>query len=188
MCTLKDGGLLNNNPIDQVWDARFDLVEPQQPAPDVSVVVSLGTTREDETANLAAHHLMAQLYSSTFGKAIEDAREFGRNVVDGIATATASQAGPEFLDSLFKVLNFTTNTEARHLDFRRRLYFEQGHGRQAGLPHTHYYRFDADVPEPIALDDHAGMRDSLVTETVKYLANKKTQGKIAECARLLAKT
>ncbi|KAK8121267.1 hypothetical protein PG999_005387 [Apiospora kogelbergensis] len=183
---LTDGGLLNNNPIDQVWDARFDLVEPRQPAPNVSVVISLGTTREDEKVKLAADHLMLQLYSRTFGKVLEDMVEIGRNVIDGIATA--SQAGGEFIDSLYKVLNFTTNTEARHLDFRRRLYFEQGHGRQAGTPQTRYYRFDADVPKPIALDDLAGMRKSLVTETETYLANEKTQGKITECARLLAKT
>lgn len=37
-----DGGLLNNNPIDQLWDARYDLVAPYDPAPRVSCVVSLG--------------------------------------------------------------------------------------------------------------------------------------------------
>lgn len=38
-----DGGLLNNNPINQLWRARFDLVEDRKaPAPLVSCVVSLG--------------------------------------------------------------------------------------------------------------------------------------------------
>ncbi|KAL7814524.1 acyl transferase/acyl hydrolase/lysophospholipase [Trichoderma aethiopicum] len=47
--TFWDGGLLNNNPIDQLWYARYELVEPQEPAPPVSCVVSLGTgyTRPD---------------------------------------------------------------------------------------------------------------------------------------------
>lgn len=37
-----DGGLLNNNPIDQLWAARYDLVEPNEPEPKVSCVLSLG--------------------------------------------------------------------------------------------------------------------------------------------------
>ncbi|OTA07562.1 hypothetical protein A9Z42_0084570 [Trichoderma parareesei] len=47
--TFWDGGLLNNNPIDQLWYARYELVEPEEPAPPVSCVVSLGTgyTRPD---------------------------------------------------------------------------------------------------------------------------------------------
>jgi patatin-like phospholipase/acyl hydrolase len=38
-----DGGLLNNNPIDQLWYTRFELVEPSDPAPSISCVISLGT-------------------------------------------------------------------------------------------------------------------------------------------------
>lgn len=38
-----DGGLLNNNPIDQLWYARYELVEHVDPAPPISCVVSLGT-------------------------------------------------------------------------------------------------------------------------------------------------
>lgn len=38
-----DGGLLNNNPVDQVWNARYTLVAPDEPEPDVSCVISLGT-------------------------------------------------------------------------------------------------------------------------------------------------
>lgn len=38
-----DGGLLNNNPIDQVWYTRFELVDPKDPAPPISCVISLGT-------------------------------------------------------------------------------------------------------------------------------------------------
>jgi len=41
--TFWDGGLLNNNPIDQLWYSRYDLVQPTEPAPKVSCVISLGT-------------------------------------------------------------------------------------------------------------------------------------------------
>lgn len=37
-----DGGVLNNNPIEQIWNARFDLVGPLDPPPRVSCVLSLG--------------------------------------------------------------------------------------------------------------------------------------------------
>jgi predicted acylesterase/phospholipase RssA len=40
--TFWDGGLLNNNPIDQLWAARYDLVEATDPEPKISCVVSLG--------------------------------------------------------------------------------------------------------------------------------------------------
>lgn len=39
-----DGGLLNNNPIDQVWDARLDLASDITETPVVSCVVSIGTS------------------------------------------------------------------------------------------------------------------------------------------------
>jgi hypothetical protein len=38
-----DGGLLNNNPIDQLWYARYELVHPTDPPPAISCVISLGT-------------------------------------------------------------------------------------------------------------------------------------------------
>ncbi|KAG0010101.1 hypothetical protein BGZ80_001789 [Entomortierella chlamydospora] len=38
-----DGGLLNNNPIDQLWYARHDVVEHDEPEPPISCVISLGT-------------------------------------------------------------------------------------------------------------------------------------------------
>jgi predicted acylesterase/phospholipase RssA len=43
--TLKfwDGGLLNNNPIDQLWYARYEIVHPEDPPPAISCVISLGT-------------------------------------------------------------------------------------------------------------------------------------------------
>ncbi|KAG0046282.1 hypothetical protein BGZ83_008540 [Gryganskiella cystojenkinii] len=38
-----DGGLLNNNPIDQLWSERRDLIAPEAPRLPISCVISLGT-------------------------------------------------------------------------------------------------------------------------------------------------
>ncbi|WAO96561.1 PNPLA domain-containing protein [Fusarium falciforme] len=38
-----DGGLLNNNPIDQLWYSRYELAQPHEPPPAISCVISLGT-------------------------------------------------------------------------------------------------------------------------------------------------
>lgn len=42
-----DGGLLNNNPIDQVWDNRYDLVGHNDRSPPIKCIVSLGTTHPE---------------------------------------------------------------------------------------------------------------------------------------------
>ena len=42
--TFWDGGLLNNNPIDQVWDNRYDLVSQEDSSPHITCIVSLGTS------------------------------------------------------------------------------------------------------------------------------------------------
>ncbi|KAF4985723.1 hypothetical protein FDECE_16363 [Fusarium decemcellulare] len=38
-----DGGLLNNNPIDQLWYSRYELVKSEDDPPHISCVISLGT-------------------------------------------------------------------------------------------------------------------------------------------------
>lgn len=40
--TFWDGGMLNNNPVMQLWNARYDLVGLHDPAPKVNCVLSLG--------------------------------------------------------------------------------------------------------------------------------------------------
>lgn len=42
-----DGGLLNNNPIDQAWDNRYDLVDEEERSPRIKCIVSLGTTHPE---------------------------------------------------------------------------------------------------------------------------------------------
>ncbi|KIW45558.1 uncharacterized protein PV06_03939 [Exophiala oligosperma] len=46
-----DGGLLNNNPIDQVWDNRGDLVSREAPNPPIKCIVSLGTTHPEHESS-----------------------------------------------------------------------------------------------------------------------------------------
>lgn len=46
-----DGGLLNNNPIDQVWDNRYDLVSGSDKSPWIGCIVSLGTTHPEHSSN-----------------------------------------------------------------------------------------------------------------------------------------
>ncbi|OQV10916.1 hypothetical protein CLAIMM_14837 [Cladophialophora immunda] len=46
-----DGGLLNNNPIVQAWDNRFDLVLRDAPSPQIKCIVSLGTTHPEYDDN-----------------------------------------------------------------------------------------------------------------------------------------
>ncbi|OAP65249.1 hypothetical protein AYL99_01221 [Fonsecaea erecta] len=46
-----DGGLLNNNPIVQAWDNRYDLVLRDAPSPRITCIVSLGTTHPEYDNN-----------------------------------------------------------------------------------------------------------------------------------------
>ncbi|RMJ18508.1 hypothetical protein CDV36_001786 [Fusarium kuroshium] len=50
-----DGGLLNNNPIDQLWYSRYELTQPHEPPPAISCVISLGNgyTKPDSPQNHA---------------------------------------------------------------------------------------------------------------------------------------
>lgn len=46
--TFWDGGVLNNNPVDQLWNARYDLVRQGEHAPPVLCVLSLGCGWSDD--------------------------------------------------------------------------------------------------------------------------------------------
>lgn len=52
-----DSGMLNNNPINQVWDAPYDLAKDVTKEPIVRLVVSIGTGYHVETATLPQHIL-----------------------------------------------------------------------------------------------------------------------------------
>ena len=88
MIKFWDGGLLNNNPVDQVWDARYDLPAARETDPQTNVeryiepvvtcVVSIGTS----------------FYSPTL-----------------------PDDGTDLPNILKKTVGFATNTQAKHWDF-----------------------------------------------------------------------
>lgn len=63
--TFWDGGVLNNNPIDQVWDARFDLAANTSDTPVVSCVLSVGTSFADTKPNIGGWRLQNLIYTVT---------------------------------------------------------------------------------------------------------------------------
>lgn len=80
-----DGGLLNNNPIDQVWDNRYDLVGGDDRSPGIKCIVSLGTTHPEykKTTN---YNFIAKFFN-TVSKTVAFAtnteakhRDFERNM------------------------------------------------------------------------------------------------------------
>jgi hypothetical protein len=179
-----DGGLLNNNPVDQVWDARFDLDAAQQQvtAPDgstqieyrdprVLVMLSLGTGVCNTRVDRAWYNPMRYIVKLT----------------------------PEFLTTAGRVLGFSTNTQAKHWDFKvntiRRNKRLDGDERSK----THYFRLNPVVTKEINLDDYQQM-ELLKEDTKKWLrenggsvnANEAVpdgeEYDIERLARLLAKT
>ena len=182
--TFWDGGLLNNNPVDQVWDARYDLPEARMTnakgeaveyiEPVVSCVVSIG----------------ASYYPPVIAKG------------DG-----------NLVDILFRTIDFATNTDAKHWDFmgnniRRNARLPDGtkpkdpnepNGAKEPNQQTKYFRYNAKASKDINLDDYQQM-GVLVKDTKDYLKyfeknfggkggemDEELRNHIDECARELAK-
>lgn len=81
-----DGGLLNNNPIVQVWDTRDDLVPADAKLPRVTCIVSLGTSHPEYSATRRATTGL-QRFLNTLTKTVAFAtnteakqRDFDRNI------------------------------------------------------------------------------------------------------------
>lgn len=108
-----DGGLLNNNPINQVWDARYEIESSNRNEPDISCVVSIGC-----------------------GRVNRPIRQPGRGFLNTVSTA----------------ISYTTNTEAKHQDFKRRI--DMLRRRNMNI---HYFRFNVELEEEINLDDWQSM-------------------------------
>ncbi|KAF8920980.1 acyl transferase/acyl hydrolase/lysophospholipase [Dissophora ornata] len=80
-----DGGLLNNNPIDQLWYARHDVVGPKDPEPPISCVISLGTgySKPGDPAN--SWFKLVGVVSSVVGFATNTnakGKDFSRHISD----------------------------------------------------------------------------------------------------------
>ncbi len=80
-----DGGLLNNNPIDQLWAARYDLVEPTEPEPKVSCVVSLGCGYTKSGSPSESWFQLSSTISSVIGFATNTeakGKDFSRHITN----------------------------------------------------------------------------------------------------------
>lgn len=78
-----DGAMLNNNPINQVWDARYDLAKDVTKEPIVRLVVSIGTGYHVETATLPQHildmaHASIEYVTNTKAKHVDFRRSIAR--------------------------------------------------------------------------------------------------------------
>ncbi|KAK5214220.1 hypothetical protein LTR47_004556 [Exophiala xenobiotica] len=81
-----DGGLLNNNPIDQVWDNRGDLVSREAKNPRIKCIVSLGTTHPEHESSIRPGRGISRFFN-TITKTVAFAtnteakhRDFDRNM------------------------------------------------------------------------------------------------------------
>ncbi|RMZ77382.1 hypothetical protein DV737_g4393, partial [Chaetothyriales sp. CBS 132003] len=174
-----DGGLLNNNPVDQVWDARYDL-------PDARTVVDVSTGTVTYIEPTVA--CVVSIGTSYFPQLVKKAAPGGRGGINSL------------IITAIRALGFATNTEAKHWDF-----MGNNIRRNMRLPdaeqHTQYFRYNARASKDINLDDYKSM-DSLKEDTKTYLEyfdqGLNAEGKpmtaadldmhIDKCAKLLAKT
>jgi predicted acylesterase/phospholipase RssA len=166
--TFWDGGLLNNNPIDQLWRARLDLVKDNEPAPKVSCVLSLGTSWSEKSPPSMLDYL-------------DVIPLLGRGVKNAIKAAWP------WISSGEKSIAFLTNTEAKHLDFAR--YINRiSHRTTDTDAKTQYFRFNTPTKDLyIDMADYKKM-DQLADITQNWLKEPDQVRKIEKVAKLLAKT
>jgi patatin-like phospholipase/acyl hydrolase len=176
-----DGGLLNNNPIDQVWRARLDLVDYNDKAPQVACVLSIGTSWSTVPAPSMLDAFIPKKSTGTgIGASIKNAaHRLGTWVKD------TAYGMVEVLRPVEQMIPFLTNTEAKHLDFSR--YMKRLEHRIAEFDaKTKYFRFNTPTPVYIDMSDSAKMSD-LEKYTQKWLAEKDNAKYVDECAEILAK-
>jgi hypothetical protein len=153
-----DGGLLNNNPIEQLWTARYDLVGAGSPAPRVALVLSLGCTWNTAAADAAA--------------------TAGSKGIGGVRSALW-----RFFDLLGRLSDFMTNTEAKNRDFQRYANVMRGRGDENS--DIVYQRLN--VPTGKELFDMADYTcmDRLKYLTHAYLQGKEAEDKIKSILHVL---
>jgi hypothetical protein len=176
-----DGGLLNNNPIDQVWRARLDLVSETTKAPQVGCVLSIGTS----WCSADPPSLVDMFMPEKSTKEGVFATIWNGFVSAFRVTATKISDWIPVLDPVAKMIPFLTNTEAKHLDFSR--YMKRLRSRQDPDSKTAYFRFNTPTGKVyIDLSDHtkmAWLRDLTVT----WVESEDAEPWVTECAKILAK-
>lgn len=154
-----DGGLLNNNPVHQVWDNRYDLDESpkQNQTPVTTCVVSIGCGWSDPKPPPSG------LFART--------RRFVGAMLSGLEYATNTEA---------KHRDFERNVRR----INQRLSGDPG---DTVNEKTAYFRFNTPTfKEDFNLDDYQQM-PRLKQLTEKYLEESEVQRKIDECAHALVR-
>ena len=169
-----DGGLLNNNPIDQLWRARLDLVGDTAPPPKVTCVLSLGTS-----------------WSSADPPGFLDKWSWLKAAINAIAWIPGVPNLMAKLSPVQETVPFLTNTEAKHLDFERYVNRMRGRAKEPEAK-TAYFRFNTPTGKVyIDMADYTKM-EKLSDITKEWLKpdkkqDKKQVAKVDSVAQILAK-
>lgn len=165
-----DGGLLNNNPVERIWDARYELGTGGGKAPHVSLVLSLGTAKPP----LKPIAPPPPVHTTDFATFLK--------IFFGLLIEFFTQPG-SVIQTFYAIIDLATNTEEPHRDFEQQIYYRN----LAREEKTHYFRFNAEVDEHgyIELDDVEGMQ-RLKEGTKKWLERGDVRKMVNECAQCLA--
>jgi hypothetical protein len=155
-----DGGLLNNNPVDQIWRARMDLVEGDAPLPKVNCVLSLGTSWCDKSAVpglLDGHPTIKALLEWAAA-----AHWYTPNAMSKAASSLVAALTP-----ISELIPFLTNTESKHVDFARYIKRVRNRKSDSEGAGTNYFRFNVPTTKTyIDMSDHTKMQTlKAITET-----------------------
>jgi hypothetical protein len=178
-----DGGVLNNNPIDQLWRARLDLVDTKDPAPKVACVLSLGTSFCPDPAPESGFIKGLKAYlkpDPSDGWVTKATKETASAVITPILEMWTKPAG--------RAMEFLTNTDAKHVDFGRYMLRIKNRTDEADKG-TQYFRFNCPTPGQ-QIDMAMASEMQGLKETTENWLNKDMphKNKIDEVARLLVKT
>jgi hypothetical protein len=178
-----DGGLLNNNPIDQLWRARLDLVGPEDPPPKVACVLSLGTSwsAADPPGLLSGWPTLKKIIDWI----TDPPKVLGVPVVPSLIKNSVSNLVAKLAPAQ-EAIPYLTNTEAKHLDFRR--YINRIYYREKEIEaQTEYFRFNTPTEnEYIDMADYTKM--ARLSEITTAWLNLPDQAPwVEKVARILAK-
>lgn len=166
-----DGGLLNNNPVERVWDARHELGTVNGKAPYVSVIVSLGT---------------AKTQLKPLAPEVPELR--GGNLLDWVVNSVKRfvTAPGTAIETFNAVVELATNTEEPHRDFKQRNFYRNLARKDKPETQTEYFRFNAEIPRDryIKLDNVKGM-DGLKADTQAWLSKAEASEMVTKCAQSL---
>jgi hypothetical protein len=166
-----DGGLLNNNPIDQLWRARLDLVSDDEPAPKVACVLSIGTSWAIHGAPTfwEKYKWLAPLHTAL--NWLEKFNSISK-LVEWVKPAEES-------------IDYLTNTEAKHMDFAR--YVNRVSNRTKDVDRgMQYFRFNTPTETYIDMANYKEMT-SLAETTKTWMKDPSTAPYADTVAGLLAK-